>query len=136
VVGFDYGNPVVRNIAFTRLGDRRGATSASAAPVMSVTKDPAPAASTAPGAPAPKLEGLVGEYEVAPGRTLAVTVEGGQLHGQPSGGAKRALTHVSGTTFSAEGAPITLTFTVGADGRASGLVMRQNGNERTLPKVK
>jgi hypothetical protein len=22
VVGFDYGNPVVRNIAFTRLGDR------------------------------------------------------------------------------------------------------------------
>ena len=124
VTGFEYANPVAKGIAFARLGDRKGAASASA-----VARDPAPS-------PAPALDGLAGEYEVAPGRTLAITVEGGRLHGQPSGGAKRALSHVSGTTFAAEGAPVTLTFTVGADGRASALVMRQNGNERTLPKLK
>ena len=46
------------------------------------------------------------------------------------------LSHVSGTTFSAADRPITLTFTVDAGGRATGLVMRQNGNERTLPRVR
>jgi hypothetical protein len=31
---------------------------------------------------------------------------------------------------------MTLTFTLGADGRATGLVMRQNGQERTVPRVR
>jgi hypothetical protein len=44
--------------------------------------------------------------------------------------------HVSGTTFSAAGAPVTLTFTLGVEGRATALVMRQNGIERTLPRVR
>ncbi len=116
VVGFDYGNPVVRGIGFTRLGDRAGTGAPAAA------------------AQAPRPEGLTGEYELAPGRTLAVTIEDGRLHGQPSGGEKHSLAHVSGTTFSAAGTPITLTFTLGADGRATAVVMRQNGRERTLPK--
>jgi hypothetical protein len=133
VVGFDYGNPLVREIGFTRVGDRSGATAtAAAAPVPAG----APSAPAAPAAPAPALDGLVGEYEIAPGRTLAITAEGGRLHGQPGGGAKLALSHVSGTTFSAADRPITVTFTVGADGRATALVMRQNGNERTLPRVR
>jgi hypothetical protein len=134
VNGFDYGNPVVRNIAFTRLGDRTTARETSAAPVP-VTKEPA-AASAAPASPAPRPEVLTGEYELAPGRTLAITLEGGQLHGQPSGGEKRTLLHVSGATFSAADTPITLTFTLGADGRATAVLMRQNGRERTLPKVR
>jgi CubicO group peptidase (beta-lactamase class C family) len=134
VTGFDYGNPVVRNISFTRLGDRAAASEPSAAPVP-VTKDTA-AAPAAPASPAPRPEGLTGEYELAPGRTLAVTLEGGQLHGQPQGGAKRPLVHVSGATFSVEGSPVTLTFTLGADGRATAVVMQQNGRERTLPKVR
>ena len=46
------------------------------------------------------------------------------------------MTNVSGTTFSADGSEITLTFTIGADGRATSAVMRQNGRERTLPKVR
>ena len=134
VTGFDYSNPVVRNISFTRLGDRTTARETSAAPVP-VTKDPA-AASAAPTSPAPQLEGLTGEYELAAGRTIAITLEGGRLHGQPSGGEKLSLVHVSGATFSAAGSPVTLTFTLGADGRATAVVMRQNGRERTLPKVR
>jgi hypothetical protein len=46
------------------------------------------------------------------------------------------LTHVSGTTFSVGGSGITLVFTVGADGRATAVVMRQDGGERTLPRVR
>jgi hypothetical protein len=84
----------------------------------------------------PQLQGLAGEYELAPGRQLAITLENGRLHGQPPGGEKRPLTHVSGTTFAADGAPVTLTFSLGADGRATAAVMRQNGRERILPKVR
>ena len=35
VTGFDYGNPVVKNIAFTRLGDRK-----SAATTVSLVRNP------------------------------------------------------------------------------------------------
>jgi hypothetical protein len=142
VTGFVYGNPVVSNLVFTRLGDRKAVASASgAAAPPSVNKVPVVAA-TAPATPgasasaAPRLEGLTGEYELAPGRTLAITLEGGRLLGQPPGGEKRLLTHDSGTTFAAAGSAITLTFTLGTDGSASAVMMRQNGRERTLPKVR
>jgi hypothetical protein len=124
VVGFDYSNPVARNIQFTRLGDRTTASArdTSAAPASSTTA-------------APRLDALTGEYELAPGRTLAITLEDGKLHGQPPGGEKRALSHVSGTTFSVAGSPMTLTFTLGVEGRATAVVMRRDGRERTLQKV-
>lgn len=136
IVGFDYSNPVVRHLAFTRLGDRTAASAPAARPAQAAPAAP-PAASAAPaasGEPAPRLEGLVGDYELAPGRSLAITLEDGRLHGQPPGGEKRALTHVSGAMFSA--GQITLTFTLGADGRATGLVMRQGDRERTLARVR
>ncbi len=44
VVGFDYGNPVVRHIAFTRIGDRAPGAAAAAPPV---TQPTAPAATPA-----------------------------------------------------------------------------------------
>ena len=143
VTGFEYSNPLVRNLAFTRVGNRPAARAGQAASVPA-TDDPSagsarPATSGVPAAAAsttPRLEGLTGEYEVAPGRTITVTLEGGQLHGQPTSGQKHPLALVSGTTFSVGDTPITLTFSLGSDGRATGLVMRQNGRERTLPKVR
>ena len=122
VAGFTYGNPVVRSIAFTRLGDRSASSSTAA-----TATEPAPAA--------PKLDPLVGEYELVPGRTLTITLEGGRLHGQTTGGAKLPLTHESGTTFTVVGRPITLTFSVDPDGFATSVVMKQNGNERTLRRL-
>ena len=136
VTGFDYGNPLVRNISLTRLGDRTTPRETSAAPApVPVPKDTA-AASSAPPSPAPRLEGLTGEYELAPGRTLTITLQDGRLHGQPTGSEKRTLIHVSGATFSAADTPITLTFTLDAEGRATAVLMRQDGRERTLPKVR
>jgi hypothetical protein len=134
VIGFDYGNPVVKNIAFTRLGDRKSAVTAPSVPVA---KDPASGAPATSSSATQKLEIFVGEYEISPGRSITITLEGGQLQGQPTGNPKRPLVHISGTTFTVGQAdsPIMVTFTVGGDGRATALVMRQNGNERTLPRV-
>ena len=121
VTGFTYGNPVVKGIEFVRLGDRKGAASAAAA--------------TSEG---PRLDALVGEYEMAPGRTVAITLENGQLHGQPTNNPKRPLVHVVGTSFGvgSADAPVTVTFVLDADGRATTMVMKQNGRERMLPRVK
>lgn len=128
VVSLDYYSPMLRNVRFTRLGDRKESSAA-----VPATKDSPP---TSPAAAAPKLEALAGEYELAPGRNLAILLEAGQLYGQPSGGGpKLPLTHVSGTTFSAAGGR-TLIFTLGSEGRATALVMQQNGNERSLPRVR
>lgn len=136
VAGFEYGNPVVRGLQFTRLGDRNAA--GTPAPRVPVTKEAAaaPASPATTASSALRLEAFTGEYELTPGRSLTVTLEDGKLQGQPQGGEKRAMTHVSGTTFSADGSPITLTFTLGADGRATGAVMSQNGRERTLTRVR
>jgi hypothetical protein len=130
VTGFDYGNPLVRNLRFTRLADRTAAREPATAP------PPAGEGQVADAPAAPRLEGLAGEYDLGAGRRVAITLEDGQLHGRPPGGQKRPLTHVSGTTFAAGASPVTLTFTVGADGRATAVVMRQQGNERTLPRVR
>jgi CubicO group peptidase (beta-lactamase class C family) len=82
--------------------------------------------------------GMVGEYAVEGGRSLKVTLEDGHLHGEPSGGARQRLVPISDASFSlgAAGGPVTLTFTIGANGRATAVVMRENGEERTLPKVR
>ena len=130
IVGFDYGNPVVRSIRFTRVGDRAAAASAAAPAAARPAVPPA----APPSAPALRLEGLVGEYEIAPGRYLGITYENGKLYGQPPQGQSRQLTHVSGTTFSVAGAGITLVFNVGADGRARSVLMRQGGREQVLPR--
>lgn len=81
---------------------------------------------------------LAGEYEMAPGRSLRITLEDGHLQGELTDSPKQRLVHVSGATFALERAdgPITLTFTFGADGRPTALVMRQDGTERTLPRVR
>lgn len=128
VLGFDYSNPVAKYVAFTRTGDRPA--EAPKAPAVPATKDAAATAETTP-----KLDALVGEYELAPGRTLAITLDGDTLYGQPGGSSRRALKLVSGATFSVEGAPMTLTFTLGDDGRATAVVMHQQGKERTLPRI-
>jgi hypothetical protein len=82
--------------------------------------------------------GMVGEFEMSPGRSLRITLEHGHLQSEQTGNSKQPLVHVSDATFAvgrADG-PITLTFTVGANGRATAVVLRENGNERTLPRVR
>jgi hypothetical protein len=130
VVGFDFSNPLARNIRYTRMGNLVGN-----APVVASTKD---LVTATPTNPVPRLEEFVGEYEMAPGRSVKITLEGRQLHGEPTGNPKRLLVHVSGTTFAVgqADAPLTVTFTIDVNGRATAMVMHQNGKERTLPRVR
>ena len=133
VTGFVYDNPVVKGIQFNRVGERKSATAAAtSAPSAAAT------AATAAATATPKLDGMVGEYEMAPGRSIVVTLENGQLHGEPTNNPKRPLVHLKGTTFGvgAADAPMSVTFTLGTDGRATDMVMKRDGQERTLKRIK
>jgi hypothetical protein len=128
VTGFMYSNPVAKGLRFTRVGDLKTSIAAASSAAS------APSAGSA----TPKLDAMVGEYEMGPGRTLVVTLENGQLYGEPTANPKRPLVHISGTTFGVEraDAPMTVTFTFGPDGRATTLVMKRDGQERILKKIK
>ena len=92
------------------------------------------AAATVDSAATVDLDALTGFYEIAPGRGLTITTDKGSLYGQPSTGEKRKLIHQSGTAFAVDGTKMTLTFLLGPDGRATDLIMAQNGQQRFLPR--
>jgi hypothetical protein len=79
---------------------------------------------------------LTGFYELAPGRGLTITLEKDTLYGAPSSGEKRKLIYQSGTAFAVDGTKMTLTFIIGPDGRASDLIMAQNGQTRMVKKTR
>ena len=81
---------------------------------------------------------MVGEYEMTPGRSVVVTLESGKLYGEPTGNPKRELVHISEMTFGVGGAdaPMKVTFTVGADGKASEMVMKRGGQEMIAKRIK
>ena len=111
------------------------------------TPTPAPSASTKPAAPAADkkevkvpakvLAAYVGDYEVAPGRILAITLENGSLFGQPGDQEKRQMYAESPTKFFLKEAPVEITFVKDAKGQVTGLTMEQTGRPtREGKKVK
>ena len=130
VVGFDYSNPVIRNIRVTRVGDLAAAS-------RPATERPSSEPSSATPA-APSLEALTGFYEAQAGRGITIVVENGKLYGEPTGNPRRELVLQSGTTYTVVGtsSPMTVTFVLGADGRATEMVMRQGDGERRLPRTR
>jgi CubicO group peptidase (beta-lactamase class C family) len=104
------------------------------APPLPVAVAAAAAAPVQGGADA--LTAFVGEYQLSDERSIIITLQDGVLHGQPTGQQKLPLTLRSGTTFAVggSGSGVSVTFTAAPDGRVTGMVMRQNGSERTLPK--
>jgi CubicO group peptidase (beta-lactamase class C family) len=84
------------------------------------------------------LTAFEGTYEgQQPGTTVKIAVENDTLRVLPSGGGKANLIPESGTTFynGREGAPRTLTFNLGPDGKAVSVTLKGPGNERTLKKL-
>jgi len=113
-------------------------------PVSAHAQNPAPAKDTAaqkPDSAAPAADTidkslLTGFYEIADGRGLTITLDKDQLYGAPSSGEKRKLIYQSGLAFAVEGTKMTLTFIPGPDGRATDLVMQQNGQTRMVKKTR
>ena len=68
---------------------------------------------------------------------MRVAVENDTLRVLPSGGGKGNLIPESGTTFynGREGAPRTVTFNLGSDGKAISMTLKAPGAERTLKKL-
>lgn len=83
------------------------------------------------------LKSYVGEYEMAPGRILTVTLENGSLWGQPTDQQKRQLFAESSMKFFLKDIDAQVAFQKDAKGNVTGMVMNQAGRpERQLKKIK
>lgn len=83
------------------------------------------------------LKPYVGEYEMAPGRILTMTLENGSLWGQPTDQEKRQLFAESATKFFLKDLDVQVTFQKDAKGKVVGLLMDQEGRpQRELKKIK
>lgn len=93
---------------------------------------------TAPLAPQPKpreaitldpavLENYIGTYELGPEFSIAVTAEGPRLFIQASGQDRFEAFPETATDFFLKVVDAQISFEVGADGKATGLVLHQNG---------
>ena len=84
------------------------------------------------------LTAFEGTYEgLQPGATVKISVESDTLRLTPSRGGSAPLIPQSDTTFyiGREGSAQTVTFNLGADGKAISMTLRRPGAERTLKKL-
>jgi hypothetical protein len=93
---------------------------------------PAPATTT----PAERTK-LVGVYALSARRTFEVTLDKNELYVTPAGGPKQPLVFRSGNTYAlgSNDSETTLTFIV-ENGSATAFEVNENGNRRTLKKIK
>jgi CubicO group peptidase (beta-lactamase class C family) len=75
------------------------------------------------------LEGYVGVYEIQPGFDLTVYLEGDALMTRATGQGSVAIHASSETEFYVEEFEARLTFVMGPDGKAQGVVLHQNGRD-------
>jgi len=80
-------------------------------------------------------EALVGRYQLRPDFILAITLENDQLFGQASGQAKFPVFAESPTELFFKVVNAQMTFTLGADGHATALVLHQNGRDIPAARV-
>jgi len=82
------------------------------------------------------LEGLLGEYELAPNARITITRDGSQLYLQLTGQPRFPAFAESQASFFLRVVDAQITFTRGADGRATSLTLHQNGANSPAPRVK
>jgi CubicO group peptidase (beta-lactamase class C family) len=82
------------------------------------------------------LKTYVGEYELTPEITLTISLESGRLHAQPTGQTKLPLSAESSDTFFLRQANARISFTKGASGEVTGLVLDQGGRKQSARKVR
>lgn len=85
----------------------------------------------------PKIyDDYVGQYQLAPNAILTVTNENGKLMGQPTGQTKLELFAESETEFFPKSVDAQIKFVKDAEGKVTGLVLRQNGRDMPAQKIK
>jgi CubicO group peptidase (beta-lactamase class C family) len=81
------------------------------------------------------LSKYVGTYQIQPGVSLMVTVEGEQLMVQPSGGTREPLSAESDSKFLLAGPGVQLEFFKDGQGDVTHAVMTQNGRDNRIPRI-
>ncbi len=105
---------------------------------------PAAVRDTTPEPPAPTaieidpatLQAYEGEYELAPGFVLAVTLEGNRLMTQATGQSKVEIFASSPTEFFLKVVNAQITFVKDASGAVTGLILHQGGRDMPAKKIK
>ena len=82
------------------------------------------------------LDGLVGEYALTPQFHITITREGAQLYLQATGQPRFPLYAESENSFFLRVVEAVVTFTRGADGKATSLTLHQGGSSTPGPRVK
>ncbi len=83
---------------------------------------------------ASKLQPCVGKYEVQ-GLVLTITLENGQLMGQPAGQSKEVLDPISETKFHVASVKANVEFLKSEDGKVTGIVLEQGDNKLEGKKI-
>ncbi|MDG2530234.1 serine hydrolase [Caulobacter endophyticus] len=81
------------------------------------------------------LDGLTGRYMLAPGAVLTITREDQRMFGQLTGQPRIEIFAEGPTAFFTRVVDAQLTFTIGADGRASSVTLHQNGQNTPAPRL-
>jgi len=135
-VGFDratgLGVVVLSNTAAIMGVEDLGLHLLTGAPLKTAPKVKVREAKTLPPA---VLDGLTGRYALAPDAVLTITREGQRMFGQLTGQPRIEIFAEGPTALFARVVDAQLTFTVGADGRASALTLHQNGQNTPAPRV-
>lgn len=82
------------------------------------------------------LDGYTGQYQLAPNFILTVTRDGTHMITQATGQGMIEIYPESQTKFFTKTIDADITFVTGDQGRATSLVLHQNGADHTAPRVK
>jgi len=82
------------------------------------------------------LERYVGVYEIAPTFSIAITRNGQQLFGEPTGQPKLELFAESEKKFFLKAVDAQIEFQTDAEGKVTGLILHQGGRDTPAKKVK
>jgi hypothetical protein len=82
------------------------------------------------------LRSYVGEYQMTPQMTLAITLENGRLQAQPTGQSKAPMFAEAKDAFFMRVANVQVKFTRAPSGEVTGVVLEQGGSQLTGRKVK
>lgn len=85
---------------------------------------------------AEKLKEYCGQYELAPGIMIDITLEGNTLFGTAPGQSKLTLNPISETVFSIQGVDGKVKFITNIDGGIEKLILTLNGNNSPAKKIK
>lgn len=94
-----------------------------------------PKVRTAISLPADMLDRYVGKYALAPTAIMTITREGDQLFTQLTGQGKIEIYPESADTFFPKVVDATITFRFGADGKATGMTLHQNGRQMPAERL-